>query len=431
MNTKHKNFNKVYFAFSDLFALNIINLATLSYIDRYSVNLFLYIVFCIFSNICWTICSFTSAMYLNSGWLNNQRIFSRTCIAFICYNCFSYLFALSLLRSGNNSYIFYDICYFALFLSFTRSSYIILSSYPYKTDGHSKKNGVIDRNDLNSSLSLANGINGGVNYDEENPFAESYATKQAKSQPALYKLAEPNSQSFAGCKFELKSNRFLENKYQTGFIKNTTAISLRNDPLSDISALMQKRVFDVIIASFILLFLLSWLIPILAVLIKLDSRGPVFFTQLRSGKNNIPFRIIKLRSLRRNIDADSRQVTRGDGRITQLGRFLRKTNLDELPQFFNVLAGNMSIIGSRPHMLKHTEEYALLHNNYMLRHSTKPGITGWAQVNGYRGEIKEPQQLQKRIEHDIWYMENWNIALDFKIVYLTVIKTLFGDENAF
>ena len=169
----------------------------------------------------------------------------------------------------------------------------------------------------------------------------------------------------------------------------------------------------------------------MAIIIKLSSRGPVFFVQLRSGRDNKSFRCFKFRTLRVNKEADSKQVTANDSRITRVGSFMRKTNLDELPQFFNVLLGNMSVVGPRPHMLKHTEDYSKILNEYMIRHFVKPGVTGWAQVHGFRGEIKVKEQLRKRIEHDIWYLENWSIWLDLRIIFLTIYVTIKGDKNAY
>jgi len=169
----------------------------------------------------------------------------------------------------------------------------------------------------------------------------------------------------------------------------------------------------------------------MALLIKLTSKGPVFFVQLRSGKDNNSFRCFKFRTLRINGDADSKQVTRDDNRITWLGKFLRKSSMDELPQFFNVLMGDMSVVGPRPHMLKHTEDYSRILNEYMIRHFVKPGVTGWAQVCGFRGEIKNEEELRNRIEHDIWYLENWSLWLDFRIIFLTLYVTFKGDKNAF
>lgn len=202
-------------------------------------------------------------------------------------------------------------------------------------------------------------------------------------------------------------------------------------PLNDGLQLFLKRSFDVVFSSMVCIFILSWLVPIIAILIKLESKGPVFFKQLRTGKNNEPFLCYKFRSLKINDEADKKQVTSNDSRVTNIGRFLRKSSVDELPQFFNVLLGHMSIVGPRPHMLKHTEEFSTIVNNYKARHLVKPGVTGLAQVSGFRGEILHENQLIKRVEHDFSYIKNWSIWLDFKIIYRTVYNTIAGDENAY
>jgi len=190
-----------------------------------------------------------------------------------------------------------------------------------------------------------------------------------------------------------------------------------------------KRLFDILFSLAVIIFILSWLLPILVILIKLESPGPGIFKQERSGRNNKPFWCYKFRSMRvNNIQS---QATKGDLRTTRIGAFMRRTSLDELPQFLNVLFGEMSIVGPRPHMLKHTEEYSLVIDQYMDRHFLKPGITGWAQINGYRGEIKDHEQILGRVEHDIWYIENWTITGDIKIIIKTFIKVVKGDENAY
>jgi putative colanic acid biosynthesis UDP-glucose lipid carrier transferase len=177
---------------------------------------------------------------------------------------------------------------------------------------------------------------------------------------------------------------------------------------------------DVVFSSLVILFVISWLFPILAILIKLSSKGPVFFLQERTGINNRTFKCLKFRSMRMSQDANSKQATRGDSRITRIGQILRKTNLDEFPQFFNVFLGQMSIVGPRPHMLKHTDQYSELIDYYRVRHYVKPGITGWAQVNGYRGETNELWKMEKRVEYDMNYLENWTFWWDLRIIFLTV-----------
>jgi putative colanic acid biosynthesis UDP-glucose lipid carrier transferase len=192
-----------------------------------------------------------------------------------------------------------------------------------------------------------------------------------------------------------------------------------------------KRTFDIVFSLFIIIFILSWLYPILAILIKLGSSGPVFFVQLRTGRDGAHFRCYKFRSMRLNTDADKLQATRNDERVTRFGAFLRKTSLDELPQFFNVLAGNMSIVGPRPHMVSHTEEYSQLTDKYKARHSHRPGITGWAQINGLRGEAADTNAILKRVDADVWYLKNWSFLLDLKIIFVTFWITIKGDKNAY
>lgn len=208
-------------------------------------------------------------------------------------------------------------------------------------------------------------------------------------------------------------------------------ITLRNEPLEGMGNRFKKRAFDMIFSVMVIVFVLSWLYPIIALLIKLQSKGPVLFKQERSGINDEPFWCYKFRSMRMNTDSDKKQATKGDDRITPIGRFLRKSSLDEMPQFFNVFLGNMSVVGPRPHMLRHTEEYKKIIGQYMVRQFVKPGITGWAQVNGYRGETKDDSAMEKRVEHDIWYLEHWSSMLDVRIIFMTIINVFQGEENAY
>ncbi|RVU00924.1 undecaprenyl-phosphate glucose phosphotransferase [Mucilaginibacter limnophilus] len=208
-------------------------------------------------------------------------------------------------------------------------------------------------------------------------------------------------------------------------------ISIRPEPLENILNRAIKRAFDIGFSLFIILFVFSWLFPILAIIIKIQSPGPVFFVQARSGRDNKSFNCYKFRSMKVNKESDKKQATRDDDRVTKIGKFMRKTSLDELPQFFNVLIGNMSVVGPRPHMLSHTEQYSLLIDKFMVRHFLKPGITGWAQVRGLRGETKTTEDMQARVEADVWYLENWSFLLDMKIIFLTLWNSVRGDKNAF
>lgn len=202
-------------------------------------------------------------------------------------------------------------------------------------------------------------------------------------------------------------------------------------PVRQLSNRVVKRAFDVIISLFVIIFFLSWMVPLIGLLIKAETRGPVFFKQLRSGLHNKSFWCYKFRSMVINENSDQLQAVKGDARITRIGAFLRKTSLDEFPQFINVLKGEMSIVGPRPHMLKHTEIYSAQIDNYMKRLVLKQGLTGWAQIRGSRGETSEVKHMEERVNLDLWYMQNWSLWLDIKIVFLTGIQVFKKDHSVF
>jgi putative colanic acid biosynthesis UDP-glucose lipid carrier transferase len=208
-------------------------------------------------------------------------------------------------------------------------------------------------------------------------------------------------------------------------------LSLRSIPLGEPINKFVKRTFDLIFSSAVIIFLLSWLTPIIAVLIKLESKGPVFFKQSRNGFNYEEFNCYKFRSMTPNKEANLNQVTRGDQRITKVGQFLRKTSIDELPQFYNVLFGDMSVVGPRPHMVSHTNMYAKKIDKFMVRHFVKPGITGLAQISGFRGEVESDKDIINRVKYDIFYIENWSLLLDIKIIFQTLINLVKGEDKAY
>jgi len=223
---------------------------------------------------------------------------------------------------------------------------------------------------------------------------------------------------------------FLNKKVDLEFYDDIPVLNIRKEPLENTINRIIKRLFDITFSLFVILFIFPWLFPILAIAIKISSKGPIFFVQKRSGLHNHEFDCYKFRSMRVNRDSDRRQAIVGDERITWLGKFLRKSNLDELPQFINVFIGNMSIVGPRPHMLKHTQEYSKIIDKFMVRHLIKPGITGWAQVNGYRGATTDNRYMLKRVRYDLWYVENWSFFLDIQIILMTVFNMLKGEKNA-
>lgn len=211
---------------------------------------------------------------------------------------------------------------------------------------------------------------------------------------------------------------------------DVTLFTNRREPLTFIENKILKRTFDIVVSALTCLVLLPFL-PILALIIKLQSPGPLFFVQNRTGLNGHTFKCYKFRSMHVNSQADTLQASKDDPRKFPFGEFMRKTNIDEFPQFFNVLKGDMSIVGPRPHMTLHTEVYGTLIDKYMVRHFCRPGITGWAQVSGFRGETKELWQMEERIRRDIWYLENWTFWLDLKIILKTALSIIRPDKQAY
>lgn len=225
-------------------------------------------------------------------------------------------------------------------------------------------------------------------------------------------------------------SRYINRNFEMYAIGSLPVMSVRHNPLMRMRNRVLKRSFDLLFATFAMILFPIVLIPA-AIAIKISSPGPVFFKQKRTGYKGKDFYCYKFRTMRVNAQADSLQATEHDPRKTKVGDFMRRTNIDELPQFINVFLGNMSVVGPRPHMLKHTEEYSRIIDKYMVRHMVKPGITGWAQVNGLRGQTEQLWQMEERVEHDVWYIEHWSFLLDLKIIVRTIINAVHGEKNAF
>lgn len=226
-------------------------------------------------------------------------------------------------------------------------------------------------------------------------------------------------------------HNYLHNRMYFNMLGNVPYLSLHRDPLSRTGNLFIKRTFDIVFSLTFLCTLFPIIFIIVAIITKTTMPGPIFFKQKRNGLNDKEFYCYKFRSMKVNADADRVQATKDDPRKTKWGNIMRKTSIDELPQFINVLMGDMSIVGPRPHMVKHTEEYSKLINKYMIRHFVKPGITGWSQVTGFRGETKELKDMEGRIRGDIWYIEHWSFWLDIYIIYKTVANAIHGEKNAY
>jgi len=418
-----------------------------------------YVVLFLINNAAWITCAYITALYIGKHY-SYDNFFKRSVVSFFLF------FGISLLAIFLYNFSYSRLFVILIFIGFgttiliSRGLYLGAAYYLRKQYPLNKKVIIIGYNDLAKKLvenfvrfnktllvigyfedgstifettdfPILGRINESVSYAVKHDVAEIYSTVSPEKNLNIYELAHDAETNFIRFKFVPDFRMFINRKVHIDFARNIPILSLRTEPLENLDSQIKKRCFDIVFSVFIIFFILSWLVPLIAILIKIDSRGPVFFTQLRSGKNNRPFLCYKFRSLKVNKEANNKQVTRDDDRFTRLGKFLRKSNLDELPQFLNVFRSEMSVVGPRPHMLKHTEEYSQMLNHYMIRHYVKPGVTGWAQINGYRGEIKKKRDLRGRIEHDIWYMENWSMWLDLRIIVLTVYKSIRGDDNAF
>ncbi|MCF6295146.1 MAG: undecaprenyl-phosphate glucose phosphotransferase [Flavobacteriaceae bacterium] len=269
------------------------------------------------------------------------------------------------------------------------------------------------------------------NFITENNIDEIYSSVAELSNEQINELIDFADNNLRELKFIPDNKDIYSKKLKYEYYDYIPILTLRNIPLADPVNHFVKRMFDILFSSAVIIFLLSWLTPIIAIFIKLESKGPVFFKQSRNGFNYEEFDCFKFRSMTPNKNAHLHQATREDQRITKVGKFLRKTSLDELPQFYNVLFGDMSIVGPRPHMVSHTNMYAKRIDKFMVRHFVKPGITGLAQISGFRGEIETDKDIIGRVKYDIFYIENWSLLLDLKIIFQTLLNTIKGDDKAY
>jgi putative colanic acid biosynthesis UDP-glucose lipid carrier transferase len=445
----------------DVITLNIVLIALSYSIDRANVfNDSSYFIYFSAFNLCWMASVFVTALYLSKNWLDIQSFVMQTLKCFFL-TVAGVLFFIFLAKTDySRLFILLSFAAFGLGLLVNRIIFFFLVEALKRNFQFTKNVIVLGYNDISkrlinyfqketklvnlmgcfedeenitelSTFPIIGSLSQSLQFAKDNNVNEIYSTIAPESHPFLYELAKDAENHFIHFKFVPDYQIFVNRNIFVDFVDDIPVLSLRKEPLEDTGNKIKKRIFDLVFSILVIVFILSWLVPLIAILIKLDSKGPVFFIQLRSGKSNQPFKCIKFRSLKVNKDANVKQVTKDDSRITKLGRFLRKSNIDELPQFFNVLMGDMSVVGPRPHMLKHTTDFTNMYKQYMVRHFIKPGLTGWAQVHGFRGEIRQPELLRKRIEHDIWYLENWSILLDFKIILLTIYVTFRGDKNAY
>jgi putative colanic acid biosynthesis UDP-glucose lipid carrier transferase len=462
MNQRLATLLRISFVVLDILVLNLVFIIC-QYVFRENIalNKFQYTYLWFFSNAAWVAASWATSIYQDSYIYSFEKFSRRTMTAFLyllalemVYLFFnkdaqiSRLFLISILSSFAISLLINRFLHLALQQFFQSKDHIVrkvmiigynerakklamyLEQEPIKTEivGFCEEEENI--NEL-SMYPIVGPIGDAIRASKEREVTEIFSTIAPEQQSGIYKLINEADQACIRFRIVPDFNHFIRKPVHLDYLKDIPVLSLRKEPLDDVGNRIKKRLYDLVISSLVTIFILSWLIPIVGLLIWLDSRGPIFFIQQRSGKNGKTFNCIKFRSMRVNNESNEKQATKNDKRITWLGRFLRKSNLDEMPQFINVLMSDMSIVGPRPHMLKHTDDYSKLLNRYMVRHFLKPGITGWAQIHGYRGEIKHMQDINNRVEYDLWYLENWSVWLDTRILLMTAFNMAKGEKNAY
>jgi putative colanic acid biosynthesis UDP-glucose lipid carrier transferase len=299
-------------------------------------------------------------------------------------------------------------------------------SFGYKIIGY------FDSKQNNENISYLGDLEKSIPYIKSNKIDEIYISMSDNDIEYINRIISISEKLMIRIKIVPNLNRYsILRKMSVDYYNETPILLLLKEPLEEPLKDISKRIFDLLFSILLILFIYPWLIPIIAILTKMSSKGPVFFKQLRTGLNGKEFYCYKFRTMQVNDKSDLFQAIVNDSRVTKIGGILRKTNLDEFPQFINVLLGQMSIVGPRPHMLKHTKDFADIKENYLIRHYVKPGITGWAQINGYRGETRTKEDVIKRVEYDIWYIENWTFLLDIKIIWLTIWNIFKGDKKAY
>ena len=418
------------------------------------INIVETILFHTYISLSWIVIAFKAEFYVIYRYTKVTQIIKILFIQFFFYGLIVYSF-IGLFKQPNMSRLAlakYVLFVFAIVLALKFISYYLLMKYREKVKGNlrnvvvvgnsKKANQLIsvfdERKEFGYMFKRQFATRDGnfdlvscFRYIVNNNIDEIYCSVSELKNDELAAFINFADNNLKTLKFLPDNKNIFSKKLKFEYYDYLPILSLRDIPLHNSLNAVLKRVFDICFSLLVIFGLLIWLGPILALLIRMESKGPVFFIQKRTGFDNREFQCFKFRSMGTNNSSDDVQAKKGDIRVTKIGKFIRKTSIDELPQFYNVLFGNMSVVGPRPHMLKHTDEYANRVDKYMLRHFVKPGITGLAQVRGYRGEIETDSDIQNRIKFDIFYVENWSFFLDLKIVLQTVINAIKGEEKAY
>lgn len=430
-------------------------------LDLITINLFAFLFleinqfstyFVLFNAIVWVIISINVSFYEVYRFTKIAAILNKLFKQFIFYTvaCFAFYQFYSKDIDSKNIFIYSISCFFVIsFIKF--AIFFALKKYRALFGGN-YRNVIIIGNSENAKQ-LANLLKSNFDYgckvlrefnvenkkeiiDESLNFALDndvdviYCSLEKLSKKNIDTLVDFSENNLKTVKFLPETDEILTRNQNIEYYDYIPVISIHKTYLDDPVTKMIKRIFDILFSLLVIVLLLSWLIPILALFIKLESKGPIFFKQGRPGFGEKEFFCYKFRSMRINQKTETEAI-KNDPRVTRIGRFIRKTSLDEMPQFLNVLLGDMSVVGPRPHLWSQNKAYGKKINRYMMRHYVKPGITGLAQVKGFRGEIESDEEMKSRISYDIFYIENWSLIMDIKIIIQTVINIFQGEEKAY
>ena len=453
MSVKNKRYSIYIKPISIISNLVIINFILYYFLNEFFFNLF----FLAYVNLSWLIISYHLNFYNLRRYTKNVDVISRLLLQFLIFTFVYFAYfsltnktILTLKHLRVLSLIFVSISLFR--------SFYLYALRKYRVEGKNLRNIIFigsnktvnkiteffqnhpelgyrilgnfydDQND--SKLYLGN-MDSAFEYISMNEVDEIYCSISELSKTQINSFIDFADNNLIVLKLLPDAKDVYTTKMKVEYYDYIPVLSLRSIPFDNTVNQIVKRLFDILFSLFIIIFILSWLSPLLFILVRFESKGPLIFKQTRDGLNGNQFICYKYRSMYLNNLADDMQATKQDERVTKVGTFLRKSNMDELPQFINVLFGDMSVVGPRPHMLSQTKKYAKIVDKFMVRHFVKPGITGLAQVKGYRGEVEKNEDMENRIKLDIFYIENWSFLLDFKIIAQTITNTIKGEEKAY
>ncbi|MDC6366486.1 MULTISPECIES: undecaprenyl-phosphate glucose phosphotransferase [Flavobacteriaceae] len=447
---KQHRYSNLITPMSYIIDLGIIN----SFAYLFPINLYEPLLFHLYISVCWIVLSVKNEFYQVHRYSKVITVFRKSFTQFIFFFLILYAF-IGFFKQPEMSRLalakYYAYVGLTIFI-IKILNYILLMEYRERIKGNLRNVVVMGKNKKTEQLIVVFNerrefgynflkqfslkdenfrLNSAFDFITKNNVDEIYCSVSELKNEEITRVINFADNNLITLKFIPDNKNIFAKKLKFEYYDYIPVLSLRDIPLHDPINAFLKRSFDIIFSFVVVVGLLSWLTPLLAILITLESKGPVFFRQTRNGIDNREFYCYKFRSMAPNKNADTIQATKNDMRITKVGKFIRRTSIDELPQFYNVLFGTMSVVGPRPHMVKHTNQYASSVDKYMVRHFVKPGITGLAQVRGYRGEIEQEADILNRTKFDIFYIENWSMFLDLKIIVQTILNAFRGEAKAY